>query len=407
MMRIPAKYITISTGIALSTLCYLANTWLMEVQLLWLCMCGWGIIISTCIHVEQVEFDLKNNANINEGLTCYISHEVGNITYGLKFVLDDLKNNYQTHSTSCDIRTDAKHFVTMMDSAKFNITCIQNICDITVVMLKRDVSSKSIINITPKTLVCNMVTHATAWNIHNKRKILCTPHFSKGVHMKNHIIELDKGVFQSLINGLVNALSYADRQVIIDTELSIGYRNKIHICIKICDDGKGFPVFPNGDIKSTLFDMGIQDTNQQARKHSTGGTGYGLYVTKQLIQSIGGTVTLSNDSQTDGATMCIELSTTHTERGEGDIAKGYQSIYDEFGNWYAFDSHSADLCVVDDDDFAGDCFIKLVKERVKADGTLTYKRFLSGEDIIESVASGNTYGIIIMVRLTYPLPPPK
>ena len=89
--------------------------------------------------------------------------------------------------------------------------------------------------------------------------------------------------------------------------------------------------------------------------------------------------------------MCIEVSAPHTARGEGDIAKGFQSIYDEFGPWYAFNSHSADICIVDDDEFAGDCFIKLIEERVEADGTLTHKKFLSGDEIIESIASGNTY----------------
>ena len=125
--------------------------------------------------------------------------------------------------------------------------------------------------------------------------------------MKDCILELDKSVFQSLINGLVNALSYANHQVIIDTELTMGHRNRIHLHFRICDDGMGFPVLPNGDVKSTLFDMGVQDTNQHARRHSTGGAGYGLYVMRQLLHSVGGAVTLSNDSQTGGTKSTKEV----------------------------------------------------------------------------------------------------
>lgn len=85
-------------------------------------------------------------------------------------------------------------------------------------------------------------------------------------------------------------------------------------------------------------------------EHSSGGTGCGLYVAGQLVASLGESVSLSNRDG-GGASLCIEFPAFTTD--DDDFLGVYPPIYQEFGNWHASKSHSADVCIVDNGGSAG------------------------------------------------------
>ncbi|MGY5871668.1 MAG: PAS domain S-box protein [Candidatus Thorarchaeota archaeon] len=94
-------------------------------------------------------------------------------------------------------------------------------------------------------------------------------------------------VFDNLFR---NSAKYSDDDVTISVEIT---SDEDTICIELSDNGPGIPE----EIRSKLFEKGV----------STTGGGFGLYLTKKVLNGYGGSIEYVHDEQRTGATFKITL----------------------------------------------------------------------------------------------------
>lgn len=111
----------------------------------------------------------------------------------------------------------------------------------------------------------------------------------------------DQARFQQILNNLVgNALKFTDRGK-ITVILNRSIKNDVsHLHIEVSDTGIGIPE----DKHEAIFNKFTQADVSTARKY--GGTGLGLAITKQLIEIMGGKISLKSKIG-HGATFYIDL----------------------------------------------------------------------------------------------------
>jgi signal transduction histidine kinase len=97
-----------------------------------------------------------------------------------------------------------------------------------------------------------------------------------------------------LVNLVDNALKFAGK-----AQLEVS-REQGHTVIRVLDDGPGIPAEELGEVLKPFYRV------ESSRNRSTGGTGLGLAIAHQLIQAMGGRLTLSN-RQSGGLCAQIEL----------------------------------------------------------------------------------------------------
>ena len=117
-----------------------------------------------------------------------------------------------------------------------------------------------------------------------KLKILYEP-----IHIK---IFADKYRITQVISNIINnAIKFTDQGVIN----IIGNVNSTELSVQISDTGKGI----DREIISRLFDKFVSRSEQ--------GTGLGLFISKNIIESHGGTITGFNQENGTGATFIFTL----------------------------------------------------------------------------------------------------
>jgi signal transduction histidine kinase len=100
---------------------------------------------------------------------------------------------------------------------------------------------------------------------------------------------------QVLVNLLDNAAKYAPGPIAVRVEAADGY-----IRVSIADFGPGLTPAEQNRIFEKFYRAGAQLTR------SSGGTGLGLYISRELVQRMGGTLNVRSKPG-DGATFVIEL----------------------------------------------------------------------------------------------------
>lgn len=113
-------------------------------------------------------------------------------------------------------------------------------------------------------------------------------------------VKADEGRLEQVIVNLVaNAINYTDEgEVIID--ISVSDNNAIII---VSDTGKGIP----DSQQSLLFRKFQQAGESLYTRDSYGGTGLGLYISKMLIEGMGGKIGLSYSEEGKGSSFTISL----------------------------------------------------------------------------------------------------
>ncbi|MCK4484326.1 MAG: ATP-binding protein, partial [Candidatus Thorarchaeota archaeon] len=94
-------------------------------------------------------------------------------------------------------------------------------------------------------------------------------------------------VFENLLR---NSAEHAGPEAHVNVEIT---RQNGSVLITISDDGPGIPK----DIRSKIFQRGI----------STKGGGLGLYLTREIIKTCGGTIELMDSGEDQGAVFEIHL----------------------------------------------------------------------------------------------------
>jgi signal transduction histidine kinase len=125
----------------------------------------------------------------------------------------------------------------------------------------------------------------------------------QGVHVLTHVEPLEVAIDalaleQVIINLVGNACqamsgSTGRRQILIESE-----QDASNAVLTVGDNGPGVPT----EIREQLFDAFVT----RAQSSNTAGSGLGLNICKQLIESAGGRITLDSSSES-GSTFKIEL----------------------------------------------------------------------------------------------------
>ena len=123
----------------------------------------------------------------------------------------------------------------------------------------------------------------------------------KTYHPAKQVIEADKRLWHIIINNLLsNAIKYAESQ----DQVRIGYTFADHqITVVVADTGIGIPA---NEVEK-LFTKFYRATN--ARSHKAEGTGLGLYIVKQSVEMMSGTVTVESEEGV-GTTFTITIPFT-------------------------------------------------------------------------------------------------
>jgi signal transduction histidine kinase len=114
------------------------------------------------------------------------------------------------------------------------------------------------------------------------------------------VAHVDPGKTRQVIYNLVdNALKYTPKgsiDVVVRSEMG----GKV-VSIDIKDTGVGI----SKETAARLFDKFVRARN--ANSVNVSGTGLGLYVAKQMIEAMGGKITIASEGEGKGSTFTIEL----------------------------------------------------------------------------------------------------
>jgi Osmosensitive K+ channel histidine kinase len=110
-------------------------------------------------------------------------------------------------------------------------------------------------------------------------------------------IEINKNKFIQVINNLIdNSLSY----IKINPKLLININVEGQYCIlDYIDNGPGISL----DYKNKIFERFYTDRKDDRKSHS----GLGLSISKNIIESFGGTINLKKNTQEDFEGACFEI----------------------------------------------------------------------------------------------------
>jgi signal transduction histidine kinase/DNA-binding response OmpR family regulator/predicted RNA-binding protein with RPS1 domain len=131
-------------------------------------------------------------------------------------------------------------------------------------------------------------------------------------HPAPYVIGIAVWLQQAILNTLFNAIQqirecevHRGENVLITTSAGQHSTGR-DLQIRIYDDGPGI----HTSLRERIFDLGF--TTRQ------GGSGIGLFITRQLIESLGGRISVEESHVLWGTTMLIELPTLEINRGSGD-----------------------------------------------------------------------------------------
>ena len=203
------------------------------------------------------------------------------------------------------------------------------------------------------------------------------------MHTKGNIPELIYGdklrINQVMINLLSNAVKYtpAGGNIELTVEaLEESVHNHAHLRFSVKDNGLGM----SEDFVKVIFEPFSRETTAYTREIQ--GTGLGMAITKQIIDLMGGTITVKS-KRGEGSEFIVEL----------ELAKVIQTYGDAKEFWTQH--HISNLLVVDDD---SDVCIE-VKE-LMSDTGVTVDYCMSGKDAIKKIEAmkegGTKYDVVVL-----------
>lgn len=128
-------------------------------------------------------------------------------------------------------------------------------------------------------------------------------------------IKLDAKLTGIVIHNIIsNAVKYTPKSGSIFISLN---HDEQHVTITVQDTGYGIPQYQQSKIFTKLFRA------DNVQKHSTEGTGLGLYIVKSILEATGGTITF-NSEENKGTTFYIKLPRTGMK-----VIKGNTELLDK------------------------------------------------------------------------------
>ena len=138
-----------------------------------------------------------------------------------------------------------------------------------------------------ETSILSLIRSTTGHALSQHPKLTINIDSHEDIHI--HGSKLLPSVFENIFS---NSAVYSGETAIIDIIVT---SHENHVQILVSDNGPGMPE----EIKPKLFQRGT----------TTAGIGLGLYISKEILKSIGGNIELANSNTSQGATFKITIPT--------------------------------------------------------------------------------------------------
>ncbi|MEM7714389.1 MAG: ATP-binding protein [Cyanobacteria bacterium P01_A01_bin.68] len=241
---------------------------------------------------EELEIAWKDAKTANQSKSHFLattSHELRNplnvIINSIRLVRDDL----------CDDREEEKEFLKRADETAIHLLSIIN----DLLDISRIEAGKLSVTIKPIDLrqVVNEVINLQSLNIRQKGLQLNAPDLQEQIQVN---ADTDK-LKQVLINVIGNATKFTEKgSISITTEIKdINSKSWVNLAVK--DTGIGIDI----EQQQKLFRPFVMVDGATTRKYN--GTGLGLAISRNLIELMGGTITLESPGINQGTTVKINL----------------------------------------------------------------------------------------------------
>ncbi|MDY6900039.1 MAG: sensor histidine kinase [Cyanobacteriota bacterium] len=241
---------------------------------------------------EELEIAWKDAKTANQSKSHFLattSHELRNplnvIINSIRLVRDDM----------CDDREEEKEFLKRADDTAIHLLSIIN----DLLDISRIEAGKLSVTIKPIDLrqVINEVVKLQSLNIRQRGLQLNTPELQEQIRVK---ADTDK-LKQVLINVIGNATKFTETgSITITTEIK-DINSKSWVTVAVKDTGIGIDT----EQQQKLFRPFVMVDGATTRKYN--GTGLGLAISRNLIELMGGTITLESPGINQGTTVKISL----------------------------------------------------------------------------------------------------
>ncbi|BAY83189.1 integral membrane sensor signal transduction histidine kinase [Calothrix parasitica NIES-267] len=241
---------------------------------------------------EELEIAWKDAKTANQSKSHFLattSHELRNplnvIINSIRLVRDDL----------CDDREEEKEFLKRADETAIHLLSIIN----DLLDISRIEAGKLSVTIKPIDLrqVVNEVINLQSLNIRQRGLHLNAPDLQEQIQVN---ADTDK-LKQVLINVIGNATKFTEKgSITITTEVK-DINSKSWITVAVKDTGIGIDI----EQQQKLFRPFVMVDGATTRKYN--GTGLGLAISRNLIELMGGTITLESPGINQGTTVKINL----------------------------------------------------------------------------------------------------
>lgn len=129
-----------------------------------------------------------------------------------------------------------------------------------------------------------------------------------GQRMRTHLpptlpeVWADQDRLEQILTNLIdNALKYSEGHSVVDVSARLDPEDENVLWISVCDQGIGIPE----EKIEQLFNRFSRIDSPLTRERE--GTGLGLYITKSLVESLGGTISVYSEGESKGSTFTVCL----------------------------------------------------------------------------------------------------
>ena len=247
---------------------------------------------------EELEIAWKDAKTANQSKSYFLattSHELRNplnvIINSIRLVREDM----------CDDREEEKEFLKRADETAIHLLGIIN----DLLDISRIEAGKLSVIIKPIDLhqVINEVISLQSLNIRQKGLQLNMSILEEQIRVNADTAKLK----QVLINAIGNATKFTEAgSITITTEIQ-NHNDKSWVTVSVIDTGIGIDI----EQQQKLFHPFVMVDASNTRQHN--GTGLGLAISRNLIELMGGTITLESPGINRGTTAKITLALTDSE----------------------------------------------------------------------------------------------
>ncbi|MFC1676445.1 ATP-binding protein [Planctomycetota bacterium] len=191
-------------------------------------------------------------------------------------------------------------------------------------------------------------------------------------------------LYQCLVNLVGNAVKFTETGTVRLEASMQQIADRSFICFDVIDTGIGIP----DDKQAQIFDKFTQADGSTTRKY--GGTGLGLAITKQLVELLGGELTLTSQ-ETKGSTFSLIIPTNINTESAAMMNNGRWRKTNQQADQDAIIPKACGKVLVVEDDLANQQIISGILEETNLEVEIAN----DGVEAVEKVSKGS-YALVLM-----------